>query len=239
MPGQHVVPPTTTVLPPCPDPVARYARWVASAVPQQGRVLEVGAGSGRVHPLRPIRHAAGHVVAVDPDPRVLDHPWAHEREQATLEEYAARRPEPFDVVHAVYVLEHVARPADFLDAALTLLRPGGSFFAITLNARHYFGATTWALSRLGVEEPVLRVLTGERGHHHCRTEYRLNTARTVARQAAHSGFSAAEVRSYDATANYAWYLPRGTRWFAPAWTRAAYRVSAPSLMGHLEVRLTR
>lgn len=240
MPGQHGLPPTRTVLAPCPDPVARYARWVASAVPPQGRVLEVGAGSGRVHALRPIRRAAGHMVAVDPDPRVLDHPWAHEREQATLEEYAARRPEPFDVVHAVYVLEHVAHPADFLGAASSLLRPGGSFFAITLNARHYFGGATWLLSRLGAEGPVLRLLTGTRGHHHhCRTEYRLNTARTLGRQAARSGFSEAEVRCYDATANYAWYLPRGTGWIASAWTRAAYRIPVPSLMGHLEVRLTR
>lgn len=233
-------PPTTSVLPPCADPVARFARWVASAVPAQGRVLEVGAGGGRVHPLRPIRRAAGHLVAVDPDSRVLEHPWAHQREQATLEEYAARGPEPFDVIHAVYVLEHVAHPAPFLDAALSLLRPGGSFFAITLNARHYFGGTTWLLSRLGAEEPVLRLLTGERGHpHHFRTEYRLNSIGTLGRQAARAGFSEAEVRCYDATANYAWYLPRGVGWFAPTWTRAAYRIGAPSLMGHLEVRLTR
>jgi 2-polyprenyl-3-methyl-5-hydroxy-6-metoxy-1,4-benzoquinol methylase len=238
---QRTVAPVLSVLSPCADPVARFAGWVASAVPPGGRVLDAGAGSGRTRaPLRRVGRAAGRVVAVDPDEQVLDHPWAQEREQATLEEYAAGRPEPFDVIYAVYVLEHVADPAPFLAAAMTLLRPGGSFFALTLNVRHYFGATTWLLSRLGVEEAVLGMLTGARGHHqHFRTEYRLNSVRTVSHHAALAGFAGTELRCYDATANYAWYLPRGARWIAPTWTRAVYRAATPSLMGHLEVRLTR
>jgi 2-polyprenyl-3-methyl-5-hydroxy-6-metoxy-1,4-benzoquinol methylase len=225
------------------DPVIAFARRVAAHCPPGARVLEVGAGSHHSGSLRPLLARQPHLVAIDPDASVLRNPVARERLVTDVQEYAARGPEPFDVAFAVYVLEHVADPGPFTRACRSLLRPGGSFLALTLNVQHYFGAATWALSRLRVEERVLHRLVGANGHahqhHHFRTEYRLNSARALARTAESAGFSRLELDCFEATANYAWYLPRGTRWVAPTWTRAVYAAGAPTLMGHLSARLVR
>lgn len=225
------------------DPVVAFARRVAAYCRPHARVLEVGAGAHDSGDLLPLLARHPHLVAIDPDESVLRNPAAHERLVTDVERYAEDGPAPFDVVFAVYVLEHVADPESFARACRSLLRPGGSLLALTLNVQHYFGATTWALSRLHVEERVLHRLVGANGHahhhHHLRTEYRLNSARSLARTAEAAGFARLELDCFDATANYAWYLPHGTRWLAPAWTRAVYAAGMPSLMGHLSVRLVR
>lgn len=228
-------------VPPPPDVVRAFARRVAAHCPPGARVLEVGAGDHHSDPLRPLLARRPHLVAVDPDPSVLRNRSAAECVVSDVQAYAATAPEPFDLAFAVYVLEHVADPRTFVAACASLLRPGGSFLALTVNRRHYFGATTWALSRLHLEEQVLHRLVGHdgRGHHHFRTEYRLNSVPALTRAAQAAGFGALEVVCFDATANYAWYLPRGTRWVAPVWTRAVYAAGAPSLMGHLSVRMAR
>jgi hypothetical protein len=46
------------------------------------------------------------------------------------------------------------------------------------------------------------------------------------------------LRCYDATDRYQWYLPSGLQWFPPAYTRFAYAVGRPGLMGHLTFRTT-
>ena len=60
----------------------------------------------------------------------------------------------------------------------------------------------------------------------------------AARACAAAGFEQLEVRCYDATERYQWYLPPGLRWFAPTYTRLAYAVGRPGLMGHLSFRAT-
>lgn len=232
---------TVRAAPASAHPVHEFACWVSESCQPGARVLEVGAGTHHSGALKPLRARRPHLVAIDPDPAVLDNPVADERVVADAEGYAASSPQPFDLAFAVYVLEHVTDPQAFVDACARLLRPGGSFFALTLNIQHYFGATTWALSRLHVEEQVLHRLHAEapHAHHHCRTEYRLNSVRALVRAAEGAGFSAVEIRCFEAPTNYAWYLPRGTGWIAPMWTRAVYRAGLPSLMGHLSVRLVR
>jgi SAM-dependent methyltransferase len=228
------------VVPPPENPVAWFSRWVAASCAPGSRVLDVGAGDSRSGRLRPILATDPLLVAIDPDPSVLEDPAPDERVQATVEEYADRSPEPFDVAFAVYVLEHVSDPDAFLTAVRRLLRPGGSFFALTLNVQHFFGATTWALSRLHLDERALEALKGDAPHHHhFPTRYRLNSVRALERSRRVAGFASGEVQAFDATANYAWYLPRGAGWLAPAWSRMAYAVGSPSLMGHLGVRLVR
>jgi SAM-dependent methyltransferase len=157
-----------------------------------------------------------------------------------LEEFAASNAGRFDVVLSIYVIEHVSDPAAFAAASARVLRPGGDWFGLTLNVRHYFGGTTWAMSRIGAADWLLHRLEGDRvGHeHHFPPEYRLNSVRALRRVCADAGFSRLEVRCYDATERYRWYLPGGLQWFAPAWTTFAYAVGRPGLMGHLTFRAT-
>lgn len=218
--------------------VQHFARWVAQACPPGARVLDIGAGADLSGSLAPILDRGCHLVGIDPDASIERNRSVHERHQVCLEEFARTHTEEFDVAFAVYVLEHVADPSAFVAACSRVLRPGGSMFALTLNVRQYFGATTWAMTRLGIADPVLAWLKGRdvMDGYHFPTEYRLNSIRTVRRQYGTAGFSRVEFRCYDATERYAWYLPAPLQRLATDYTRLAYRVGSPSMMGHLSFR---
>jgi hypothetical protein len=44
---------------------------------------------------------------------------------------------------------------------------------------------------------------------------------------------------WDLPRLYEPYLPEPVKWFAPTWSRAAYALGRPNLMGHLTVRADR
>ncbi len=156
----------------------------------------------------------------------------------TLEDFSVEHVARFDVAFAVFVMEHVADPVAFTEAAARVLKPGGVFMAITLNQWHYFGFTTWATSRLGLDEWVLRQVRDSRqvDEYHFRTEYRINTIRSVSRYFERAGFSHVEFRMCDLPRMYEPYLPDRLTGLATVWSRAAYRVGRPNLMGHLSFK---
>jgi SAM-dependent methyltransferase len=55
----------------------------------------------------------------------------------TAEELAKTRPGKYSVVCAFQVLEHLSRPADFLDASCKLLKPGGKLMLGVPNAKSF------------------------------------------------------------------------------------------------------
>jgi 2-polyprenyl-3-methyl-5-hydroxy-6-metoxy-1,4-benzoquinol methylase len=218
--------------------VGSFSAWVAESCSAGSRVLNVGAGTNRSGELHAVTRRPPYLVGVDPDPSVLDNPSLHERHQMSLEEFASDHEEQFDVAFAVYVLEHVSAPDAFVTSCARLLRPGGRFFALTLNMHQSFGLVTWAASRTGTCDRLLSLL--KPGHvierYHFPTEYRLNSIRTVSGHLRAAGFRAVEFRCYDDARRYQWYLPAGARWLAPAYSRLAYAVGSPELMGHLSFR---
>ncbi len=215
--------------------VAGFAAWVAQECPQGGRVLNIGAGKNLSGRLRPVRRRAGCLVGIDPDSAIHDNDTLDERHQATLQEYARQDPEPFDLAFSVFVLEHVSDPRTFVDAAARVLRPGGVLMGLTVNKWHYFGLATWAATRTGVSEPLLRRLrpAEQVASYHFATEYRINTIRAVTSHLRHSGFASVEFRCWDLPTLYEPYLPPRVRGFATAYDRWVYRIGSPHLMGHL------
>lgn len=235
------IPATVRVVPPPSHPVREFGRWVARCTPPGSVVVNVGGGCNRSGAHPGVRRRAGRLVTIDPSPQVWLDATADERHQQTLEEYAADRPASADVAFAVYVLEHVTDPAGFAAAAAKVLRPGGSFLALTLNRWHYFGTATKTASVLGVEEWLLRHVRDPDlvQEYHVPTAYRLNSIGTVSRRLADAGFASVDLRMWDLPRLYEPYLPPPARGFATAWNRAAYAVGRPSLMGHLSVRAVR
>ena len=232
---------TVEVVAPPDHAVGGFARWVAESVSPSARVLNIGAGRNLSGALAPVRRRAGHVVGVDPDASIHRNRHLDEAYRATLEEFAVDHAEEFDVAVAVFVLEHVCHPEAFTAACFRVLRPGGVLFALTVNKFQYFGLATWATTRLHVNEPLLRRLKGEQvvNGYHFPTEYRLNSPHQCSRQLERAGFRSAEFRMFDKPELYAWYLPDVLKPVAPAWSRLAYRVGSPWLMGSLSFRAQR
>lgn len=229
---------TVTAVPPPRHTVRQFAQWVAGSVAPGAPVLNVGAGANVSGALRPLVRREPYLVGVDPDAAIHANVSLAERHRMSLEEFAVANAGRFDVVLSVYVAEHVTRPAAFAAASARVLRPGGEWFGLTLNVRHYFGAATWAASRVGASDWLLRRVAGNRlvHEHHFPPAYRMNSVRALRGVCAQAGFERLDVRCYDATDRYQWYLPGGTRWFAPAYTRLVYAAGRPGLMGHLTFR---
>lgn len=223
------------------DPVRALARWAARHCPEGGVVLDVGAGEHASGALRPLLRRHPCLVGTDPDHAIDRNPVLAERYRLTAEELAEQHPGRYDVVLSVFVLEHVEEPLAFARACSRLLRPGGSWFALTLNVRHYFGATAWATHRLGVQPALLHHLKGAEAEHDHRfpTRYRMNSRRTVTRACEAAGFERLVFRVYDAPERYAWYLPDPLTRLPPAYSSMAYRLGVPGLMGHLTFRAQR
>jgi len=217
--------------------VPALARWAAQHCPPGGRVLEVGAGAHANGGIEPLLRRHARVVGVDPDPAVECNPDLTEAHRLRVEEYAVDHRGDFDVVFSAFVLEHVDDPPAFARACADVLRPGGSWFAVTPNLWHYFGATTWALSRLGIEGRVADRLLPPHDHdHRFRTAYRFNSPRAVRRYCEHAGFTELELRCYEPVERLQWYFPQPLKWWPGVYARTVRTVGRPGALGMLSFR---
>ncbi|MDQ4054850.1 MAG: methyltransferase domain-containing protein [Actinomycetota bacterium] len=231
----------TVVIPAPAHPVRALVRWAAEHCPEGGKVMDVGAGEHASGDLGPLRRRHAMLVGTDPDPAIERNTSLAERHRLPVEELGPEHAGRYDVVLTIFVLEHVEDPLAFASSCARLIRPGGSWFALTLNVRHYFGATAWATNRLGIQPAVLQLFKGAAAEHDHRfpTRYRFNSRRTVERVCTTVGFETVEYRVYDAPDRYAWYLPRPVNRLPAMYSSVAYRVGWPSLMGHLSFRAQR
>ena len=132
---------------------AHFDRPDTAAKPFGGlSLLDIGTGGGLV--AEPMARLGAEVTAIDPSQRNIAIARSHatamgldiDYRAATAEELAAEN-KGFDIVLALEVVEHVADLGLFLQSASTLVKPGGVFFAATLNRT----ARAFALAIIGAE----------------------------------------------------------------------------------------
>ncbi|MDN3920204.1 bifunctional 2-polyprenyl-6-hydroxyphenol methylase/3-demethylubiquinol 3-O-methyltransferase UbiG [Roseateles violae] len=115
--------------------------WINSLCPLAGKtVLDVGCGGGILSDSMARRGAK--VLGIDLSTKPLKVAQLHAMEAGTenieyreiaVEALAAERPESFDAVTCMEMLEHVPDPASVVQALGTLVKPGGWVFLSTLN----------------------------------------------------------------------------------------------------------
>jgi 2-polyprenyl-6-hydroxyphenyl methylase/3-demethylubiquinone-9 3-methyltransferase len=114
--------------------------YVQRTVPLAGKeVLDVGCGGGILSESMAL--AGARVIGIDMGEEPLKVAELHTLETGvevdyrhiTVEMLAAERPESFDVVTCMELLEHVPDPGSVIDACARLVRPGGHVFFSTLN----------------------------------------------------------------------------------------------------------
>jgi 2-polyprenyl-6-hydroxyphenyl methylase/3-demethylubiquinone-9 3-methyltransferase len=116
------------------------------------RVLDIGCGGGLFS--EALAQAGAQVTAIDPSPGVIDVACIHMKESGLTIDYRSQTAEDlaasgaqFDVVCAMEVLEHVVDMPSFVRTAGSMVKPGGWFFAATLNRTF----KSFALAIVGAE----------------------------------------------------------------------------------------
>ena len=103
------------------------------------QVLDIGCGGGIL--AEAMAHHGAKVTAIDKAEASLSVAKLHLMESkldisyidSTAEEFAANKPEQFDVVTCLEMLEHVPDPASVVAACQRMVKPGGLVFFSTIN----------------------------------------------------------------------------------------------------------
>lgn len=215
------------------DATQAFLDVVEAALPERGAVLDLGCGDHRA--LARFRTADREVWGADfePHPRLIDAEW--------FRKLAPHGDMPFpdgsfDVVGALWVIEHVVDPKAFLSEVARVLKPGGRFVGLTADARHYVTWITRLLQMLphGVTQRLVERLYGRPPADTHPTRFRLNTPRQIDRAAQVAGLRPTELRRF-ANPNYFSFWPPLRRaaivadWllerFAPGWGRIYFVVT--------------
>ena len=216
--------------------------WLLMTHPKGATVLDVGANDGSFCPeVRRIAERASTFAGVDPDAKKLTkHTFLTHRYEGTLEE-ASIPHNTFDIIYAIYVLEHVAKPEEFIRAAFRVLRPGGSFYFITPNGLHYFAAISSLLARLGLQESVLHLIRPTKlvDHYHYPAVYRLNTARTLMRLGRQAGFTQFYFKYSERLDELSCYFPGPLKILPWLWERMVQLSNSESLLCNLMGRMVK
>ena len=167
---------------------------VRGYVTRDSNVLDLGCGRGGVAEVlwRDVRLAAG----VDPDLASLtSHRAAGMPVVRAVGENLPFADESFDLVVAVWVLEHLVDPLATFTEVRRVLRPGGHFIFLTPNLRN----PLMAINRIGKALPGLqrRLVPRVYGRDEADTfpvQYRANTERDIKAYARGSGLRVHELR---------------------------------------------
>ena len=202
--------------------------------------LDIGCGRGLGGDVRlqeSLARAARRYVGIEPDPEM--HPGPHVSELlCCLFEEAPLEADSVDVAFANMVLEHLAEPAAFWDRLYAVLRDGGVFWGLTMDARHWFcRASLWA-ERLKVKDLYLTALRGRRGearYENYPVYYRSNTPEQIARYTGR--FRSCETLNFARVGQCNYYVPRLLQPLANWLDRRALRRGRPGTV--LAVRVER
>lgn len=180
------------------DTVPRFVERLRGMLRPTDVVLDLGAGAGARNTYA-LRGRVRRLVGVDYDPRVGSNPLldAGIRGDVTALPF---RDSTFDVVFAIYVLEHVTQPTMLAAEIHRVLRPGGLFVTLTPNVAHY--ATLAA--RL-TPTAFHRWFNERRGRLHADTfptAYRLNSKRALTAHFAAAGLERLAVEGVEVQPNY-------------------------------------
>lgn len=116
------------------------ANWIDSYSPvAETELLDVGCGGGILTEAMAQRGAQ--VTGIDMGEMPLEIARLHSIEsnltiayhQTTAEQLAKEKPQSFDIVTCLEMLEHVPDPASVISACATLVKPGGHLYFSTIN----------------------------------------------------------------------------------------------------------
>lgn len=158
----------------------------AARIGERLTFVDIGCGRGfdtDIPLQRSLVQAAGNYIGIEPDTAVLPDESITDVRRCLFEQVDLP-PSSVHLAFAVMVLEHVPDPQPFWDKLYEILVPGGVFWGLTVDARHWFcTASKWS-ERLALKNWYLWMLMGSRGgdrYENYPVHYRCNTPDQVAK----------------------------------------------------------
>jgi SAM-dependent methyltransferase len=185
-------------------------------------ILDIGCGEGLVHRRglqRSLAQTASQYIGIEPDPDIRLGRY-FTAQYRCLFENAPLQPDSIDVAIAAMVLEHLADPQMFWDKLYAVLRPGGVFWGLTVDARHWFALLSLLTERFHIKDWYLSAVRGERGierYDNYATYYRSNKPRQIRRMT--QAFRQTEIISFHRVGQFDYYTPVKLRWLVWAFER--------------------
>jgi SAM-dependent methyltransferase len=184
-----------------PCSVDAYHEEIAALLPSRGKLLDLGCGANTslARFRTPQRQVWGADLQVHPE--LCHAEWFRLLGPDGVIPFAD---ETFDLVSCLWVLEHVARPADFLREIARVLRPGGWLVAHSVNAQHYVTWLRRAFNLLphSAVQRLVHWLYGRAEHDTFPTYYRLNTTDQLQRYSRRAGLVLTRLRRYSNLGEY-------------------------------------
>lgn len=179
--------------------------------PSPTRVVDVGCGRGiglENGYQKVIAAKCDELWGLEPDTGIQPEPGIFKNFQHALMETAVLPENSFDAAYSFMVMEHVAQPEAFLKALYRCLKPGGSYYFVTVNRKHYFTILASTMRSMKIDEMMLRVLRGKQSveDYHYPTVYKCNQPSQIDALAKATGFEPPEY-VFTETEGPAPYLP--------------------------------
>ena len=181
-------------------PKERHHCWalkdkLEALAPKDGAVLDLGCGDNSTCAY--LRTATREVWGTD----FQTHPTMQHPEWFRLLPSTGEIPfedNSFDLVSAVWVLEHVQEPETFLNEIKRIIRPGGRFLGHSINSNHPITIARRLTNFLphGLTQKVIAKLYGRAEHDTFPTCYRLNSKRQLRRAAERAGLDLINITRY-------------------------------------------
>ncbi len=196
-------------------------------------ILDIGCGRGFDGDV-PLQEAmadrAATFVGVEPDLAIQPSARFHQVHRCFFED-APIPAGSVDIAYAIMVLEHLEHPQRFWDKAYETLAPGGVFWGMTVDSRHYFCDFSRWFDKLKVKDGYLNLLLGKRGadrYENYPVHYRSNSPAEIARLA--RKFSRVECLNFSKEGQCNGYFPRLLHPMMNAFDRRAMRRQQPGTL---------
>ncbi len=186
-----------------------YEALLFDLIDQQTTWLDVGCGRSMFPSNRVVADMLARrcrrLVGLDPSDNLRENTVLHERAQCLLQDY--RTEDPFDLVTARMVVEHISEPALAVEALARLTKPGGRVVIYTVEKLSPVTLLS-AITPIGFHHAVKKILWDVEERDTFPTVYKMNTRRRLRGLFETAGFREESFRHLDDCRAFArWRLP--------------------------------
>ncbi len=216
-----------------------FLDMIAAEMPTDAVVLDIGCGrgfDGDIPLQEEMAGRAGRFVGIEPDKEIPLGAYFHETHRCLFED-APLEDASIDVAYAIMVLEHLPDPKIFFDKLQRVLKPGGVFWGLTVDRRHFFCRASRWFDRLHLKTWYLNRLMGKRGeerYENYPVYYRCNAPEDLERVA--PGFAERQAYNFSREGQLDAYFPRLLRPLGRWMDRRALRRGQPGTLLALRVK---